>query len=180
MHYSTNVPQYRDEEYWKRKEPREYGKLIGEALIKKLREDKRTLDDINPESAVCLTLRPDCAPYFPVEGSDVHGRWVWIYAMYISSAVKTYNYQRLRGSNISFAMEIAVEHVPASHILCAVHCKRKGKYPSMQFNFVPRILWNRRVLPEIRMRWANYVQLALLPYQGYLTLCPTLPPVQQG
>ena len=173
MHYSTNVPQYRDEEYWKKKEPGTYGKLVGEALKVKLMEDRRVLEDINPESAVCLTLKPDCAPFFPVEGSDVHGEWVWIYAMYTSAAVKTYSLQKLRGSNMTFAKEIAVEHVPGSYILCAVHCKRNGKYPVMRFNLDSRIIWNRNVLPEIRMRWARHVQLALMPYQGYVTLCPT-------
>jgi hypothetical protein len=154
------------------KEPGAYGKLIGEALTKKLREDRKTLDDINPESAVCLTLRPEVAPYFPLDGSVVHGNWVWVYTMYISAAIKTYNYQNIRGANLNFAREIAVEHVPASHVLCAIRCWRQGKYPDMKFNFTPKIYWNRGVLSEIRMRWGNYVQHTLSRYFGYTSWCP--------
>ncbi|MGV7206683.1 hypothetical protein ACLB1G_02385 [Oxalobacteraceae bacterium A2-2] len=104
------------------------------------REDRH---DISPKTAVCLTLRPQVAPYFPIEGcSDEDGEWIWIYAVALGAAYKTYTYQIRDGSDLAAAREVAVEHVASNHVLCAIRCWRKGKYPDMQFLLSPRICWN--------------------------------------
>ena len=133
------------------------------------REDK---DDISPKTAVCFTLRgPHVAPYFPIDGCmNPGGEWIWLYAVILGAAYKTYRVQAQRGSSLANAQEVAVEHIASNHVLCAVRCWRKGKYPTMKFLLAPRICWNPRAGGE-RMLWRDEILTALYPYQSYEATC---------
>jgi len=129
QHYITNLPVYRE----------------GNAG-----------EDISPKSAVCLTLRAHVAPYFPIDGciGKTGGEWIWMYAVLLGAAYKTYAVQKdratqnktysSRAEQMTRAQEVAVEHVSPTDIICAVHCWRWGKFPQMQFLLAPRICWNYR------------------------------------
>lgn len=155
--YARNEPAYRDKAY--------------EAKTGKVAQH-----DISPETAVCLSLRPDVTPYFPLDGTPgggTVGEWVWLYAVRLSAAITTFRLQRRDRPEIAFAKEVAVEHVPYTHVLCAVHCWRIGKYPDVQFNLAPRIWWNTHASNFERARSMHDILRAFFPYQGYRSQCPT-------
>jgi len=135
-------------------------------------------EDINPSSAVCLTLRPYVAPYFPIDGCELmQGEWIWIYAVLLGAAYKTYAMQEARGqlgasysgraSEMSVAKEVAVEHISPSDIICAVRCWRKGTYPYMEFVLSHRTCWNHR--SRSRLLCQRQIAAALDPYRGLVT-----------
>jgi hypothetical protein len=129
--------------------------------------------DIDPKTAVCLTLKPEVAPYFPIEGNlTPDGEWIWIYVTRLGGAIKTFTYQEaLRQNHLADAQEVAVEHVPASHVLCAVHCWRKGVYPTMEFNLSPRIIWNPCASTYERERSRAQIEDKLSRFQGARAKC---------
>lgn len=133
-------------------------------------------EDISPKTAVCLTLRSHVAPYFPIDGCTKDGgEWIWIYAVLLGAGYKTYEVQ-IKRSRLSAqaramarAQEVAVEHVPACDIICAVRCWRYGKYPEMAFVLAPRICWNP--IARNRQLCKNEILAAFDPYQSMLNLC---------
>jgi hypothetical protein len=135
--------------------------------------DGMPMEDIDPKTAVCLTLKPQVAPYFPIEGNNsVDGEWIWIYVTRLGAAIKTFTYQAQYGERgLETAREVAVAHVPSSHVLCAVHCWRKGVYPTMEFTLSPHILWNPCASASERVRSRAAIETALWPFQCVKTIC---------
>ena len=152
-HYYNNAPQYRDLAYTER-------------------TGNRAQFDMAQETAVCLTLRPDVAPYFPKETANPPGEWIWVYAVRLYSAFPTYRLQTRDRPEMTFAQEVAVERVPASYVICAVKCWRVGAYPNVQFNFTPRIWWNPGASVFERSRSMGEIARAFEPFQGYRAQCP--------
>lgn len=156
-HYAENKAQYRDNAFAaETKKPAQF--------------------DISPETAVCLSLRPDVTPYFPLDGTPeggTRGEFVWIYVVRLYAGIPTFTLQRKDRPEIAFAKEVAVEHVPFTHVLCAVKCWRIGKYPDMQFNLATRIWWNPYASNFERARAMNPILNVLTPFQNYRTQCPT-------
>lgn len=152
--YFDNPVQYRDQQY-------------------QSTTGKTAQYDINPNSAVCLTLEADVAPYFPIDGTDDNGGWCWIYAVRLYAGIKTYRLQRKDRPEMAFAREVAVERVPYTHVLCAVRCWRIGKFPDMQFNFLPRIWWNPRASSFELARSRNKIIRDISPLQAHRVQCPT-------
>jgi len=153
QHYFANVPEYRDNAY-------------------ATRTGKVAQFDIAQETAVCLTLRADVAPYFPKETANPPGEWIWVYAVRLYSAFPTYRLQTRDRPEMTFAQEVAVERVPASYVICAVKCWRVGAYPNVQFNFTPRIWWNPGASVFERSRSMGEIARAFEPFQGYRAQCP--------
>jgi len=154
QHYFANVPEYRDNAY-------------------ATRTGKVAQFDISQETAVCLTLRADVAPYFPKETARPPGQWIWVYAVRLYAALPTYRLQARDRPEITFAEEVAVERVPATYVICAVQCWRVGFYPEVQFNFAPRIWWNPSASVVERSRSMGEIARAFYPFQGYRAQCPT-------
>lgn len=152
--YISNRPQYRDEEY------------------ARVHNQEEARHDINPVTAICLALRADVAPYFPINEKSKAGDWIWIYAVRLYTGVETYKVQREKGSELAFAEEVAVERVPPSHVLCAIRCWRIGKYPDMQFNLLPRIWWNPHAWSYEIARSRNKIIRDFSPLQAHRVQCP--------
>ena len=129
--------------------------------------------DINQNTAVCLTLEADVAPYFPIDGTGPAGGWCWIYAVRLYTGIKTYRLQRRDRSSLAFAREVAVQRVPSTHVLCAVRCWRSGKYPAMQFNLLPRIWWNPGASSYELARSRGKIVTDFSPLQAHRVQCPT-------
>lgn len=135
-------PQLRDQHYYGLTEP---GKRVVPA------------HDINPRSAVCLTLRIDAAPMFPLNPAYVERQKTYVYGVWMSTGFSTYSLQG--GSKLQDAREVAKKIVLAQDILCAIECHRTGgplfprpgsNVPSfpLTFKFTSNIIWNPRARPR--------------------------------
>ena len=122
--------------------------------------------DINPESAVCMTLKPKMAPLFPVRKDSDPPDHPWIYAICLNKAYTTYKVQRTDKPQLVPVKEVAMKYVEPADIVCAVQCDRYGATTgTIVFTLARQLWWNSTASTEHLARRQQIIE-AFAPYQN--------------
>jgi hypothetical protein len=102
--------------------------------------------DIEPNSAVCVSLRAWAATLFPLATSVIDS---WVYAVVLETGFDTHALQRQKKEEDAlFIVEKCCMDIPCMHVLAAVKCQRKWAstewQEGMYFRMLGRVLWNPR------------------------------------